>query len=567
MPESEVPMKLSINRLEDILLAQGEITKEQHAMVRKYIMENKISSTVAITDLKIKDINGIYRVVADALGVEFVPIIDRYSRLSDEIIALIPENTCKAFCVLPWELNGNELKLLIDNPQNTTAIREVQDLTGKKVVPVMAVGKQLKNIIEYYFKNKHEKEQMLSLTKQGIESSGVVKMAESFTDGTGPIVEFINLLLERASLTKASDIHIKPNENDVRIRMRIDGELREIARVDKNSLNTVISRIKVLSNLNIAEKRTPQDGAFTYRGKNCLLELRVSILPSLFGESCVMRVIDKKGVDYDFSGLGMSEEDEAVFRKMISRPDGLILVTGPTGSGKSTTLYTALKELNKPSVNIITVEDPVESPVKDINQVQVNSQVGLDFSAALRSILRHDPDIIFIGEIRDNETAQIAVRSSITGHLVLSTLHTNDALSAIMRLCDMGIEKYLVTSSLSGVVAQRLLKRVCPECSVDHKITEDESKMTGLPVGTVTKVGRGCMNCGNTGYSGRIAIYEFVLITKELRKAILEGVTMDELYDIAKGQGMISLKDSCKELLLNGITSCKEAVRVIYAKE
>ena len=567
MPESEVSMKLSINRLEDILLAQGEITKEQHAMVRKYIMENKISSTVAITDLKIKDINGIYRVVADALGVEFVPIIDRYSRLSDEIIALIPENTCKAFCVLPWELNGNELKLLIDNPQNTTAIREVQDLTGKKVVPVMAVGKQLKNIIEYYFKNKHEKEQMLSLTKQGIESSGVVKMAESFTDGTGPIVEFINLLLERASLTKASDIHIKPNENDVRIRMRIDGELREIARVDKNSLNTVISRIKVLSNLNIAEKRIPQDGAFTYRGKNCLLELRVSILPSLFGESCVMRVIDKKGVDYDFSGLGMSEEDEAVFRKMISRPDGLILVTGPTGSGKSTTLYTALKELNKPSVNIITVEDPVESPVKDINQVQVNSQVGLDFSAALRSILRHDPDIIFIGEIRDNETAQIAVRSSITGHLVLSTLHTNDALSAIMRLCDMGIEKYLVTSSLSGVVAQRLLKRVCPECSVDHKITEDESKMTGLPVGTVTKVGRGCMNCGNTGYSGRIAIYEFVLITKELRKAILEGVTMDELYDIAKGQGMISLKDSCKELLLNGITSCKEAVRVIYAKE
>jgi len=567
MPESEVPMKLSINRLEDILLAQGEITKEQHAMVRKYIMENKISSTVAITDLKIKDINGIYRVVADALGVEFVPIIDRYSRLSDEIIALIPENTCKAFCVLPWELNGNELKLLIDNPQNTTAIREVQDLTGKKVVPVMAVGKQLKNIIEYYFKNKHEKEQMLSLTKQGIESSGVVKMAESFTDGTGPIVEFINLLLERASLTKASDIHIKPNENDVRIRMRIDGELREIARVDKNSLNTVISRIKVLSNLNIAEKRIPQDGSFTYRGKNCLLELRVSILPSLFGESCVMRVIDKKGVDYDFSGLGMSDEDEAVFRKMISRPDGLILVTGPTGSGKSTTLYTALKELNKPSVNIITVEDPVESPVKDINQVQVNSQVGLDFSAALRSILRHDPDIIFIGEIRDNETAQIAVRSSITGHLVLSTLHTNDALSAIMRLCDMGIEKYLVTSSLSGVVAQRLLKRVCPECSVDHKITEDESKMTGLPVGTVTKVGRGCMNCGNTGYSGRIAIYEFVLITKELRKAILEGVTMDELYDIAKGQGMISLKDSCKELLLNGITSCKEAVRVIYAKE
>lgn len=560
-------MKLSINRLEDILLAQGKIDKDQHARIRKYIMKNRISSAVAINDLKIMDYNGIYRVVAEALGVEYVPIGDRYSSLDEKVIALLPERTCKAFCVLPWKIEGSTLKLLIENPQDTVALKEARDFTGMKVVPVMAIGQQLKNIIEHYFNQKHEKEKMLSLTKQTVESVANTITPENLTDGTGPIVEFINMLLERASLTKASDIHIKPNEKDVRIRMRIDGELREIARVEHVALNTIISRIKVLSNLNIAEKRIPQDGAFTYKGKDCLLELRVSILPSLFGESCVMRVIDKNATEYDFSLLGMSDEDEGVFRKMIGRPDGLILVTGPTGSGKSTTLYTALRELNKPAVNIITVEDPVESPIKDINQVQVNSQVGLDFSAALRSILRHDPDIIFIGEIRDNETAQIAVRSSITGHLVLSTLHTNDALSAVMRLCDMGIEKYLVTSSLSGVVAQRLLKRVCPECSAEHKITEDESRLTGLPVGTVTKVGRGCMNCGNTGYSGRIAIYEFVLVTKELRKAILSGATMDELLVVAKEQGMISLKDSCKELLLNGITSCKEAVRVIYAKE
>lgn len=560
-------MKLSSNRLEDILLAQGKITKDQHAQIRKHIIDNKISSTVAITELKIMDINGIYKVLADALNVEFVPIGDRYSSLDDKVVSLIPESTCKAFGVLPWKLEGNTLKVIIENPQDAVALREVRDLTGKKVVPVMAVGKQIKNITEHYFNTKHEKEKMISLTQQGVETMATTLNADSMADGNGPIVEFINMLLERASLTKASDIHIKPNEKDVRVRMRIDGDLREIARVDHKALNTIISRIKVLSNLNIAEKRVPQDGAFTYKGKECLLELRVSILPSLFGESCVMRVIDKKGTEYDFSMLGMSEEDEEVFRKMISRPDGMVLVTGPTGSGKSTTLYTALKELNKPSVNIITVEDPVESPIKDINQVQVNAQVGLDFSAALRSILRHDPDIIFIGEIRDNETAQIAVRSSITGHLVLSTLHTNDALSAVMRLCDMGIEKYLVTSSLSGVVAQRLLKRVCPECSEDHEITDEESRLTGLPRGTVTKVGRGCMNCGNTGYSGRIAIYEFVLVTKELRKAILSGATMDELLDVAKEQGMISLKDSCKELLLNGITSCKEAVRVIYAKE
>ncbi len=560
-------MKLSFNRIEDILLAQGKISKEQHSKIRSHIMTNKVSSIVAITELKVMDINGIYRVLAEAMDVEFVPIGDCYNRLEDKTISLVSENICKAFCVLPWRLEGNTLKLLIENPQDKAALKEVQDWTGKKVIPVMAVGKQLKNIINHYFNNKHEHEKMLSLTKQGMETTMSALTPDTLTDGTGPIVEFINMLLERASLTNASDIHIKPNEKDVRIRMRVDGELREVARVDHMALSTIISRIKVLSNLNIAEKRVPQDGAFTYKGKECLLELRVSILPSLFGESCVMRVIDKQGAEYDFSKLGMSDEDEQIFKKMISRPDGLILVTGPTGSGKSTTLYTALRELNRPEVNIITVEDPVESPIKDINQVQVNGQVGLSFAAALRSILRHDPDIIFIGEIRDNETAQIAVRSSITGHLVLSTLHTNDALSAVMRLCDMGIEKYLVTSSLSGVVAQRLLKRVCPECSEEYRITEGDSKLTGLPVGTVTKIGRGCMHCGNTGYSGRIAIYVFVLVTKELRHAILSGATMDELLTVAKEQGMVSLKDSCKELLLNGITSCKEAIRVIYAKE
>lgn len=560
-------MKLSFNRLEDILLAKGYINKEQHNEIREYIKQNKISSAVAISSLEIMNYNDIYSAIAEIMGVEFVSVADSYNLLDDKVISLVSEDICRAFNILPWALEDDKLKILIENPQNTAAIKEVKDWTGKEIIPIMAVGKQLKNIIDHYFNNRREKEKMRSLVNQGTEVNNVASAAESFADGTGPIVEFINMLLEQAAGLKASDIHIKPNENDVNIRMRIDGELREIMRVNIAALNTIISRIKVLSNLNIAERRIPQDGAFTYKGKECFLELRVSILPSLFGESCVMRVVDKTGADYDFSKLGMNYDDEKIFRKMIERPDGLILVTGPTGSGKSTTLYTALKELNKPSVNIITVEDPVESPMRDINQVQVNSQVGLDFSASLRSILRHDPDIIFIGEIRDSETAHIAVRSSITGHLVLSTLHTNDALSAIMRLCDMGIERYLAASSLSGIVAQRLLKRVCPECSEDYVLNEDEAAVSGLPAGTVTKIGKGCMSCGHTGYSGRIAIYEFVLITKEIRKAILSNKTSDELLEIAKGQGMITLKDSCRELILNGITSYREAVRVIYAKE
>lgn len=560
-------MKLSFNRLEDVLLAKGYINKEQHNEIREYIKQNKISSAVAISSLEIMNYNDIYSAIAEIMGVEFVSVADSYNLLDDKVISLVSEDICRAFNILPWALEDDKLKILIENPQNTAAIKEVKDWTGKEIVPVMAVGKQLKNIIDHYFNNRREKEKMRSLVNQGTEVNNVASAAESFADGTGPIVEFINMLLEQAANSKASDIHIKPNETDVNIRMRIDGELREIMRVNIAALNTIISRIKVLSNLNIAERRIPQDGAFTYKGKECFLELRVSILPSLFGESCVLRVIDKTGADYDFSKLGMNYDDERIFRKMIERPDGLILVTGPTGSGKSTTLYTALKELNKPSVNIITVEDPVESPMRDINQVQVNSQVGLDFSASLRSILRHDPDIIFIGEIRDSETAHIAVRSSITGHLVLSTLHTNDALSAIMRLCDMGIERYLAASSLSGVVAQRLLKRVCPECSEDYVLNEDEAAVSGLPAGTVTKIGKGCMSCGHTGYSGRIAIYEFVLITKEIRKAILSNKTSDELLEIAKEQGMITLKDSCRELIMNGITSYREAVRVIYAKE
>ena len=560
-------MKLSFNRLEDVLLAKGYINKEQHNEIREYIKQNKISSAVAISSLEIMNYNDIYSAIAEIMGVEFVSVADSYNLLDDKVISLVSEDICRAFNILPWALEDGKLKILIENPQNTAAIKEVKDWTGKEIVPVMAVGKQLKNIIDHYFNNRREKEKMRSLVNQGTEVNNVASAAESFADGTGPIVDFLNMLLEQAANSKASDIHIKPNETDVNIRMRIDGELREIMRVNIAALNTIISRIKVLSNLNIAERRIPQDGAFTYKGKECFLELRVSILPSLFGESCVLRVIDKTGADYDFSKLGMNYDDERIFRKMIERPDGLILVTGPTGSGKSTTLYTALKELNKPSVNIITVEDPVESPMRDINQVQVNSQVGLDFSASLRSILRHDPDIIFIGEIRDSETAHIAVRSSITGHLVLSTLHTNDALSAVMRLCDMGIERYLAASSLSGVVAQRLLKRVCPECSENYVLNEDEAAVSGLPAGTVTKIGKGCMSCGHTGYSGRIAIYEFVLITKEIRKAILSNKTSDELLEIAKEQGMITLKDSCRELILNGITSYREAVRVIYAKE
>jgi type IV pilus assembly protein PilB len=458
------------------------------------------------------------------------------------------------------------------NPRDRVAINEVERWTGKKVIPVFTNGEQLADVVEYYYSEKKIKKDIESLAKltgdidyETLSNEEMNILASGTT--SSPTVKLINMLFETAAIYRASDIHIKPNENFVRIRMRIDGELREIANPPISSLSAIISRIKVMSELNIAEKRKPQDGACTYKTDKYFLEFRVSILPSLYGESCVMRVIDKKQKEYDFASLGLSESDEKTLKHMINRKDGLVLVTGPTGSGKTTTLYTSLRHLNKPNINIITCEDPVESPIEGINQIQINAAVGLDFAAALRSILRHDPDIILIGEIRDTETAQIAVRSSITGHLVLSTLHTNDAISAIMRLNDMGVDRFLIASSLAGRVAQRLLKRVCPHCCEDHPLSKEEAEIIGLPEGTITKIGKGCVSCGNTGNSGRVAIYELVKVTREIREMISNGSTVDEITELAVEQGMVTLKDSCRAALLSGITSYKEAIKIIFAND
>ena len=563
----------ALKNIDGLLLAKQVITQEQFEEIQRYKAEHRVLSIDAVIALGISDYDGIHRMLADILGLEYVSIRNHFKDIDDDVIALIPENLAKDYNVFPWKLkNTSELELLMGHPRDKVAINEVERWTGKRVVPVFTNGEQLADVISYYYSEKKIKKDIESLAKltgdidyDSLSNEEINMLASG--DSSSPTVKLINMLFETAAIYKASDIHIKPNENFVRIRMRIDGELREIANPPISSLSALISRIKVMSELNIAEKRKPQDGACTYKTNKYFLEFRVSILPSLYGESCVMRVIDKNQKEYDFSSLGMSDSDEATFKHMINRKDGLVLVTGPTGSGKTTTLYTALRHLNKPNINIITCEDPVESPIEGINQIQINAAVGLDFAAALRSILRHDPDIILVGEIRDTETAQIAVRSSITGHLVLSTLHTNDAISAIVRLNDMGVDRFLIASSLAGAIAQRLLKRVCPHCGEEHVLNKEESEIIGLPEGTKTRMGKGCVSCGNTGYSGRVAIYELVKVTKEMRELISKDATVDEITALAKTQGMVSLKDSCREALLNGITSYKEAIKVIFAND
>lgn len=565
-------MTSALKNIDGLLLAKKAITASQYEEIQKYKIEHKVLSPDAIISLKIMDYDDIHKFLAKLLGVEYVSIRSRYKDIDDETIALITEDIAKTYNVFPWKLDGGKLHLLMENPKDEVAKSEVSRWIGKDIVPIFTNGQQLRDVIDYYYNEKKIKKDIESLANLTGDidfnslSSDEMNLLTSDSQKS-PTVKLLNVLFETAAVYKASDIHIKPNEKFVRIRMRVDGELREIASPPINSLSAIISRLKVLSDLNIAEKRIPQDGAFTYKTDKYFLEFRVSILPSLYGESCVMRVIDKNQKEYDFSALGLTENDEKLFKSMINRKDGLILVTGPTGSGKTTTLYTALRHLNKPNVNIITVEDPVESPIEGINQVQVNPSVGLDFSAALRSILRHDPDIILVGEIRDTETAQIAVRSSITGHLVLSTLHTNDAISAIMRLNDMGVDRYLIASSVAGCVAQRLLKRVCPSCAEKYVLNGEEAEILGLPEGTVTQIGRGCMTCGNTGYSGRIAIYELVKMTREIKEKIVSGASIDEISDLAKEQGMVTLKDSAREAVLNGITSYKEAIKIIFAND
>ena len=382
-----------------------------------------------------------------------------------------------------------------------------------------------------------------------------------------PIVQLVNNIIEQAVRQRASDIHIEPFEFNVRVRYRVDGNLREIITYDKALFSAIIARIKIISGMDISEKRKPQDGRITLMVDFKEWDIRVSNLPTVYGEKVVMRLASKEGFNKDKKDLGLRPEDLEKFDNILKNPNGIILVTGPTGSGKSTTLYTALSELNKEDVNIVTVEDPVEANIDGVNQVQVNVKADMTFASGLRSILRQDPDIIMIGEIRDGETAEIAVRASITGHLVVSTLHTNSTAGTVGRLIDMGIEPYLLGDSLVGIIAQRLVRRLC-KCKSSRPATDDEKRQLGVPLSEPLTLCDpvGCQECG-TGYKGRIGIYEIMTITKKLRNLIAANATADELKAAAESEGMSSLRNSAAKYVKEGVTSFAEMVKVTYSAD
>jgi type IV pilus assembly protein PilB len=449
------------------------------------------------------------------------------------------------------------------DPLNYFAIEEIRIATGYIVKTAIALrDSMLSNIEKYYGQSK---------AREAAEDYGRVygfreKQAEEAEEyeNSAPIIKFLNTIIENAILNNSSDIHIEPDETEMRVRYRIDGVLREMMRTNIGMLEPVVSRLKIMSNLNIAEKRIPQDGRINYRLREKNIDLRISTVPTMWGEKIVMRLLDKSNFSHNLKNLGLEAEELEKVRRIISRPYGIILVSGPTGSGKTTTLYSILSILNDISKNIITIEDPVEYNFKGINQMQVNNKINFDFASGLRSILRQDPDIIMVGEIRDNETAEISVRSALTGHLVLSTIHTNNAAGTITRLVDMGMEPFLVSSTLAGIIAQRLVRKICPNCGQEHETDEHEMRLLGIESPIKVRSGKGCALCNNTGYKGRIGIFEIMEIGKDIKELIDTKSLESQIEKTAQEQGMTLLRQACIKKVLQGVTTIEEMLRVTH---
>jgi type IV pilus assembly protein PilB len=485
-------------------------------------------------------------------------------------VAMVPSAMCRRHEVLPIGIAGDYLMLAMVDPGDVFAIDDVRAASRMQVRAVVAERGDLRAAIDRFHRADSE---INSLTSALEEESGSTDLAlveqNQPQEDDAPIVRFVNLLISQGIQDKASDIHIEPGEFELRVRYRIDGVLHEMQTAPKAIQNGVISRLKIMSDIDISERRKPQDGRMSVSHAGRKIDLRVATLPTVFGEKVVMRILDNNGSTMSMENLHLSERNARAFEASYTKPYGMILVTGPTGSGKSTTLYTTLNKVAKPEINVITVEDPVEFRMKGINQVQVNPKAGLTFASALRSILRSDPDVVLLGEIRDQETAQIAIEASLTGHLVLSTLHTNDAPSAITRLTEMDIEPFLVGSALDSVVAQRLARRLCDRCKTPY--APESQDLVNLRVGfdpsrhavpTLFKP-VGCTSCSNTGYRGRIAVHEIMTVTEEIERMAVARASSAEIMRLAREQGMITLREDGWAKALLGDTSIEEILRVV----
>ncbi|WP_300350557.1 GspE/PulE family protein [Clostridium sp.] len=552
-------------RLGDILIESGKLTEEK--LKEALVIQKEVGKRLGEILIERNFVNeeDIIEVLEKQLNLKRVNLeiitIDRRA------IQMISENVCRKHTIFPYEIDENIIKVAMADPLDIVAIDDVEISTGLKVKPYIALKQSIQRAIDIYYSNQKVLSVAEQLSKESDDNElDLDKIEEIDNLDNAPIVKMIEYVIKNAVEERASDIHIETYENILRIRYRIDGKLQTISTLPVDTLAPLVTRVKILANLDISEKRLPQDGRILTKVGDKQIDLRVSILPMITGEKIVIRITNKDNFIISKESLGLNKEEIEVVDKMSKHSNGIILVTGPTGSGKSTTLYALLNELNTDNKNIITVEDPVECAIEGVNQVNVNTKVGLTFAAGLRSILRQDPDIIMIGEIRDTETAQIAIRSAITGHLVLSTLHTNDAPSSILRLEDMGVQRYLIANAVKGVIAQRLVRKVCPKCGEEYEANSYEKRILNIDENEhiVLRKGKGCVYCNNTGYSGRIGVYEIMEVTREHRDAILKSVSGDILQEIAIKHGMNTLRQACRKVVLEGKTTVEEMLNLTY---
>jgi type IV pilus assembly protein PilB len=557
------------DRLGEILLREGLVTREQLGQALTEQKNTKHRLGYVLVKLGLVQELEITKVLARQYRMPAVDLT-RFE-VDPKIIKLVPAEMATKSIVLPLKREGRTLTVAMADPTDHGLLEDLKFITRFDLFPVIAGEYTLRNLIEKYYESSDQ--QLATLLKDMEESGEDVEVVEEQEDEAAtqaqiddaPVVKLINGLLTDAVKRGASDIHIEPFEHEIRVRYRIDGALLEIMKPPLKMKAALTSRVKILSQLNIAERRVPQDGRLKLKMGSRVIDFRVSTLPVLFGEKIVLRILDKGNLTLDLTKFGFEEKAERDLMKAILNPYGMVLVTGPTGSGKTTTLYSALSRINTPEVNIMTAEDPVEYNLMGINQVLVRNEIGLTFAAALKAFLRQDPNIIMIGEIRDLETGGIAIKAALTGHLVLSTLHTNDAPSTITRMIDMGIEAFNVASAVNLVVAQRLIRRICKDCKAEHKYTDVELNALGTNLDTLRQIkfmkGTGCETCSGTGYKGRAGLYEVMALSPELRRMILRGASVADIQAQAVVDGMLTLRMDGMKKIERGVTTLEEVVK------
>jgi type IV pilus assembly protein PilB len=556
-------------RIGDMLLTETVITEKQlaDALVKQKGTKQKIGTL--LIEMGYATEHQIAHTLQKQMGLDMVELSSH--KIPIEILNMITDiSVLTKHVIMPFEFDSFDSKYLrvaMADPLDIIAMDDISVVTGMQITPVIATPGEILACIDKYYGSAANQAVAEKFSQEQSEAEDLDEELTNDAVENAPIVVLIKKIIEQAVRQRASDIHIESLETKIRVRYRIDGVLQNVGSYQINLLSAIITRIKIIGGMDISEKRKPQDGRITHQVDRQEYDIRVSILPTVFGEKVVMRLTSKQNLTRDKRQLGFSEEELNKFNQIFANPNGIILVTGPTGSGKSTTLYTALSELNKEDVNIITVEDPVEANLDGINQVQVNPKADLTFASSLRSILRQDPDIIMIGEIRDEETARIAVTASITGHLVVSTLHTNSAASSITRLADMGVEPYLIADSVVGVIAQRLVRRLC-SCKTMRKLTDREKRMFGLDLHKDYDIyePHGCAACNETGYRGRIGIYEIMPISSKIRNVISIKGSADEIQKIAIEDGMLTMREAILSQVISGITSIEEMKRIVYSE-